>query len=111
MHVSTLHGCPDFFFPGKRIAVFVDGCFWHGCPTCGHTPRSNRPYWNEKLDRNTSRDVPLCPVECSSARNSLFMQDFDRSRSWHSQMRRTDIPINRRVFATWARDQMPQLRQ
>src|SRR5438128_231311 len=38
-------GKPDFYFPDDRIALFVDGCFWHGCPRCCGLPRVNRPYW------------------------------------------------------------------
>jgi DNA mismatch endonuclease Vsr len=57
--VKGLPGCPDFFFPGNRIAVFVDGCFWHGCPKCGHTPKSNRPYWTKKLASNKRRDLQV----------------------------------------------------
>lgn len=51
-----LAGTPDFAFPGKRLAVFVDGCFWHGCPWHGHKPSSNRAFWKRKLDRNKARD-------------------------------------------------------
>jgi DNA mismatch endonuclease (patch repair protein) len=51
-----LTGNPDFFFPSAGIAVFVDGCFWHGCPTCGHIPRGNRTYWEAKIARNKVRD-------------------------------------------------------
>lgn len=49
-------GKPDLVFPGPRVAVFVDGCFWHGCPVHGTTPASNTAFWNEKLSRNESRD-------------------------------------------------------
>src|SRR5579863_6794889 len=59
MHASALPGSPDFFFTTERIAVFVDGCFWHGCPRCGHTPKSNRPYWSKKLARNKQRDAQI----------------------------------------------------
>src|SRR5215470_17111207 len=53
-----LVGKPDFVFPKARIAVFVDGCFWHKCPYCydGHVPDGNRKYWRAKLDRNVRRD-------------------------------------------------------
>jgi DNA mismatch endonuclease (patch repair protein) len=47
---------PDVVFPGPRLAVFVDGCFWHGCPDHGTSPRSNPVYWEAKLKRNRSRD-------------------------------------------------------
>ena len=49
-------GRPDFFFPAEFIAIFVDGCFWHGCPMCGHIPNKNRPYWQAKIDGNRERD-------------------------------------------------------
>jgi len=49
-------GKPDFAFPRARLAVFVDGCFWHGCPRCGSIPASNRPYWKAKIARNIQRD-------------------------------------------------------
>jgi DNA mismatch endonuclease (patch repair protein) len=51
-----LPGTPDFAFPKRRLAVFVDGCFWHGCPWHGHKPNSNRVFWRRKLDRNKARD-------------------------------------------------------
>lgn len=47
---------PDFVFRLERVAVFVDGCFWHGCPTHGTRPRQNRKFWDEKIARNRQRD-------------------------------------------------------
>ena len=47
---------PDLVFPGPRVAVFVDGCFWHSCPLHGTTPRSNQDYREPKLQRNLERD-------------------------------------------------------
>lgn len=47
---------PDVVFLRERLAVFVDGCFWHRCPLHGTTPRSNAAYWGPKLDRNVTRD-------------------------------------------------------
>lgn len=51
-----LYGKPDFVFPHHRIAVFVDGCFWHGCPRCYRRPKSHRGYWDLKVTRNRLRD-------------------------------------------------------
>ena len=45
----------DIAFPGKKVAVFVDGCFWHSCPIHGHIPKSNIGYWKPKLGRNIER--------------------------------------------------------
>lgn len=47
---------PDVVFPAARVAVFVDGCFWHRCPEHGTSPRSNDDYWTPKLARNVERD-------------------------------------------------------
>ncbi len=51
-----LPGKPDLVFPGARVAVFVDGCFWHGCPVHCVRPKSNQSYWGYKLDCNIERD-------------------------------------------------------
>jgi DNA mismatch endonuclease (patch repair protein) len=53
---ARLFGKPDFVFPSLRLAVFVDGCFWHGCPIHGSLPKTNRPFWRQKLRRNRDRD-------------------------------------------------------
>ena len=47
---------PDFVFPKARVAVFVDGCFWHGCPRCYQQPRQNAEFWREKIAGNQARD-------------------------------------------------------
>src|SRR6185312_15191045 len=51
-------GKPDFAFPKSRVAVFIDGCFWHGCSRCydGHLPKSNQDYWRKKIAGNIRRD-------------------------------------------------------
>ncbi|HUY48539.1 MAG TPA: very short patch repair endonuclease [Streptosporangiaceae bacterium] len=51
-----LPGRPDITFTAARIAVFVDGCFWHSCPDHGILPKNNRDWWREKLERNVERD-------------------------------------------------------
>jgi DNA mismatch endonuclease (patch repair protein) len=51
-----LPGKPDFTFPRKRVVIFVDGCFWHGCKKHSKPPKSNCDYWREKFARNRKRD-------------------------------------------------------
>ena len=53
---SSLCGSPDFVFPSARVAVFVDGCYWHGCLKCRLIPKSNAEYWSAKIERNRRRD-------------------------------------------------------
>jgi len=54
--LSGLPGRPDVAFTRARIAVFVDGCFWHACPDHGVLPKANHAWWKAKLDENRKRD-------------------------------------------------------
>jgi DNA mismatch endonuclease (patch repair protein) len=47
---------PDFVFPRQKVAVFIDGCFWHGCPRCYQAPLSAKAFWRAKVSRNRERD-------------------------------------------------------
>lgn len=53
---ASLRVVADLVFPGAKVAVFVDGCFWHGCPVHGTKPRTNSPYWDAKIQGNVRRD-------------------------------------------------------
>lgn len=53
---ADLPGRPDIVFSRQRVAVFCDGCFWHGCPWCQLDPQQNRDYWIKKISRNKARD-------------------------------------------------------
>lgn len=53
---AALPGRPDIVFPRAKIAVFVDGCFWHRCPEHSTLPKNNREWWTTKLARNVERD-------------------------------------------------------
>ena len=82
-----LPGNPDIVLPKYRIAIFVHGCFWHGCPTCRHAkirPKDNSSYWDKKLNRNMQRDKEnllalhglgwrtLVIWECETKKNNLL---------------------------------------
>jgi DNA mismatch endonuclease (patch repair protein) len=51
-----LFGTPDFVWRRERLALFVDGCFWHGCPRCYRSPRHNASFWRIKVTGNRDRD-------------------------------------------------------
>jgi DNA mismatch endonuclease (patch repair protein) len=76
---SEVPGVPDFLFEDERIAVFVDGCFWHGCPRCGHIPLTNRRYWVAKLARNKRRDRAIS--------KTLKSLGYRVTRIWECQLR------------------------
>jgi len=53
---ANLPGSPDFAFPEEKVAVFTDGCYWHGCPEHYTQPDNNRSFWAEKIRTNRERD-------------------------------------------------------
>lgn len=60
LHVQLLakpRRVADIVFPATKIAVFVDGCFWHGCPEHASWPKSNADFWRQKIETNRSRDA------------------------------------------------------
>src|SRR4051794_31711101 len=57
VHRKDLPGSPDIVFARHKIAVFVDGCFWHGCPKHSARPSTNRQFWMDKIEANRMRDT------------------------------------------------------
>jgi DNA mismatch endonuclease (patch repair protein) len=59
LHRKDLPGSPDIVLPGRRLAIFVHGCFWHGhdCARGSRVPKANRDYWVAKVGRNRARDA------------------------------------------------------
>ena len=59
LHRKDLPGSPDIVLPGRRLALFVHGCFWHGhdCARGARVPKANRDYWLGKVGRNRARDL------------------------------------------------------
>jgi DNA mismatch endonuclease (patch repair protein) len=78
-NVRDLPGQPDFLIPSLRLVVFADGCFYHGCPTHGHTPKSNTAYWIPKLARNRKRDA--------ANRKALRAMGFTVFRAWEHDLK------------------------
>lgn len=75
-----LVGHPDFVFPRIRLAIFVDGCFWHGCPKHCRMPKTNRKYWKEKIGRNVMRDRAI--------KRRLALKGWRVIRLWEHDVRR-----------------------
>lgn len=79
LHARDKAGCPDFYFDRVGLAVFVDGCFWHACPKCGHLPKTNVSFWKKKLERNQMRD--------RRNRHALEKQGIAVIRFWEHELR------------------------
>ena len=75
-----ISGKPDFANKKKKIAVFVDGCFWHGCPKCYRNPKSNKEYWIPKIEANRLRD--------KKNRNSLKKKGWRIVRVWSCELKK-----------------------
>lgn len=61
LHWKQVPGKPDIAFPGRKVAVFVNGCFWHRCPYCAFSiPKHNSDFWQHKFARNVERDQRNC---------------------------------------------------
>jgi DNA mismatch endonuclease (patch repair protein) len=56
---QSVFGKPDFVFRQQKVAVFVDGCFWHGCHWHCRMPKSRREFWTSKISRNMDRDCKV----------------------------------------------------
>lgn len=57
LHYDKVPGRPDIAFVGRKVAIFVHGCFWHGCPHCRpRTPKNNSAFWMNKVANNKARD-------------------------------------------------------
>jgi len=72
---------PDFLFARERIAVLTHGCFWHGCPRCGHVPHTNSAYWRVKIARNQRRD--------RNTRRALGRAGYAVVALWECQLKRS----------------------
>ncbi len=78
-HAADVPGRPDFCFAEERVAVFVDGCFWHGCPHCRrNVPHSRRRFWKDKIESNRRRDRKVGRL--------LRSQGYDVVRIWEHSL-------------------------
>jgi DNA mismatch endonuclease (patch repair protein) len=84
---ETSSGCcarvrPDFVFSALKLAVFVDGCFWHWCPRHGAIPKANEAFWREKLSGNRARD--------QFVNRALRLNGWRVTRVWEHELSRNE---------------------
>ncbi len=80
-------GKPDFVFPEQKIALFVDGCFWHGCPKHSNMPKNNQEFWAKKLQGNKDRDRYVS--------KTLRKAEWKIIRVWEHELTNSDRVVKR----------------
>lgn len=80
-----LYGKPDFVFPKKRLAIFADGCFWHGHNCRNTIPKYNKAFWNKKITRNKERDKEVARF--------LRNRGWKVFRVWECQIKKRKLPM------------------
>jgi DNA mismatch endonuclease, patch repair protein len=78
---SKLPGKPDIVLSRYKIAIFVDGCFWHRCPLHGSFPKTNRLFWEKKITRNVARDTEVNSLLASSGWKVIRVWEHEIKRS------------------------------
>jgi DNA mismatch endonuclease Vsr len=78
LHYTKVPGSPDVVFTRLRLAIFVDGCFWHGCASCYRAPKTNNEYWTMKVRRNKDRDERV--------NHECFVQGWSVLRLWEHEI-------------------------
>ena len=84
---SSLEGKPDIIFPRQKVAVFIHGCFWHqhGCKDT-YRPKTNKKFWNEKLDRNIKRDKTVKEILESDNWKVLYLWECEIEKSLNTSV-------------------------
>jgi len=109
IRIPSIDGCarrpvrPDFVFARARLALFIDGCFWHGCPLHGSQPRNNAAFWQAKIDGNRRRD--------RRNRVALRALGWTTIHVWEHTLRRGHMaPILRRIRAVLVSAEIARVR-
>lgn len=92
---QQIFGRPDFIFPKLKLAIFVDGCFWHGCPKHATQPKNNRMFWRRKLSANRRRDSVVNRALRKAGWRVLRIWEHELARKFQARLVRR---IHRAVF-------------
>ena len=99
VHDRTILGTPDISNKRRGLAVFVDGCFWHGCPVCYKEPKTNRGYWRDKVSRNRKRR--------EAVKDGLERQGFQVVEIWEHEAEDADTVVRKMASPTFTPTHVP----
>jgi DNA mismatch endonuclease (patch repair protein) len=91
---QPVFGKPDFIFRNEKVAIFVDGCFWHGCPKHCKTPTGNRAFWKMKLSANKARDRRVNRVLRKAGWRVVRIWEHDLAKRGEACVRRVQTAVN-----------------
>lgn len=94
-NAANIPGKPDVCFSKLKVAIFVDGCFWHGCAQHCRMPASNVEYWTQKIERNRHRDAEV--------NRELEGQDWQVLRFWEHELKATPDAVIEKIQAALQR--------
>jgi DNA mismatch endonuclease (patch repair protein) len=93
---SNLPGKPDFVYPVSKVAIFVDGCFWHGCPRCAKYPATRSAYWRRRFEINRARD--------RRATGRLRREGWKVIRIWEHEISQQNLARKLHLLSRFLRD-------
>lgn len=96
-NLASMPGTPDFVFKKIKLAVFVDGCFWHGCPVCtrNRNPETNAAFWRKKISGNMRRD--------NRVNRALNRMGWSVLRIWEHSVEKNTGGVEKRLLKAVAR--------
>jgi len=90
IHKKGIPGRPDIAFVGQRVAVFVNGCFWHRCPYCNPSaPKTHADFWTEKFQKNIERDALKCQALRENGWKVLIF--------WECEIKKDSLAVARKI--------------
>ena len=92
VHDKSIIGTPDISSKKSKIAVFIDGCFWHGCTSCCDPPSTNMTFWSKKITTNRMRR--------SFVKNELISRGWQVMEFWEHDVKDKSIAISNRIAAS-----------
>ena len=91
-NVKSLPGSPDLVIPELGLVIFVNGCFWHGCPRCYTAPKHNRAWWNKKIAGNRRRDRRVTRKLRDQGYSVIHLWEHDSDERMQIRIRRAKKP-------------------
>jgi len=93
IHDRTIFGTPDISNKSKRIIIFIDGCFWHGCDKCYTEPKTNTEFWRNKISRNKERREKVL--------KELKKDDWKVLQFWEHQIHSDPDHVTGEILSVW----------